>query len=171
VQPRQLRVQFPGDGDAVGDCRLPVIGAIGRDENALDHAEPSFSRKKAARVPFPAPQAKCRRSRFRLFDAGRDDTDETKDILALVDHAVFLAGGKKEGVPFPEGGFLPLLVADGPFTGEDEDLVFPGVGVIRARQAGSTSKTRMMKFSAPSSGPMTTRFLTPGIGSVAGQSR
>ena len=136
VQPGQLRVQFPGDVDAVGDGRFPVIGAIGGDEDVLDHAEPSFCSKNVARGAFPgAAGGKNRRSRFRLFDAGRDDADETKDILALVDHAVFLAGGKKEGVPFPEGGFLPLLVADGAFAGEDEDLVFPGVGVIRARQA------------------------------------
>ena len=47
----------------------------------------------------------------------------------------FSPAGRKRVYPSPKGVSFPVLVADGAFAGKDEDLVFPGVGVIRARLA------------------------------------
>ncbi|EKD21861.1 MAG: hypothetical protein ACD_87C00298G0001, partial [uncultured bacterium] len=50
MEPRQLRIEFPGEIDSISDCRLPVSGAIGGEKDAVDHGPSFFTKKYCAAV-------------------------------------------------------------------------------------------------------------------------
>src|SRR4030042_6975337 len=71
-----------------------------------------------------------------FFRPGRDHADETEVLLASVDQAVVLPAGDENGCAFPDRSLLSVLVPRESLYGEDEDLVFPGMGVVRACMTG-----------------------------------
>ncbi len=76
------------------------------------------------------------RDLLRFFSPRRDHADETEVIRASVDQAVVLPAGDENGCAFSDRGLLSVLVPRESLSGEDEDLVFPEVGVVRACMAG-----------------------------------